>query len=50
MEHPNDKMPSSEMMIDTTEDELTKIETTFRMLYCVIHGVEVKLMPKRNFV
>ena len=29
MEHPNDKMPGSEMMIYTTEDGLTKIETTF---------------------
>ena len=29
MEQPNDKMQSSEMMIYTTEDGLTKIETTF---------------------
>ena len=29
MEHPNDKIQSSEMMIYTTEDGLTKIETTF---------------------
>ena len=29
MEHPNDKMPGSEMMIYRTEDGLTKIETTF---------------------
>ena len=29
MEHPNDKMPGSEMMIYITEDGLTKIETTF---------------------
>ena len=29
MESPNDKMPGSEMMIYTTEDGLTKIETTF---------------------
>ena len=29
MEHPNDKMQSSEMMIDSTEVGLTNIETTF---------------------
>ena len=29
MEHPDDKIQSSEMMIYTTEDGLTKIETTF---------------------